>query len=405
MLFRLFFYLKGYFRVKITGHSPERFFNLCSNRQIELRNVLPVDDGYTFIIGRQEYEEVLPFLEKTGTSLEVLEQIGLPYILQKYRKRKLFVLGCLLCIGLIYGLSLFVWDIQVSGSQQYTKEEVIQYVKQQYVTLGTLKREVDCAKIEEELRQYYDQIAWISCELKGTQLHIQIKETLKENEDVNSNIPCDIVARKAGIIRKIITRNGTPMVKEGMEVNKGDVLISGTIHIYDDTNTLLESESIGAQGDIVAQTIYPYDDQFAMHYYDKQYTGNKNVYYGIEWLGKQYLPYVPKNRFRSSDQVEEEMEMKIGHTYALPISLFRYERKEFTPVRKSYSKESATIHAKQRLQKFLDELSEKGVEIVRNNVKIVIDDEICKGEGTISVLEPIGKIRQIRNQDSKGAIE
>ena len=32
MLLRFFFYLKGYFKVKITGHSPERFFNLIGQK-------------------------------------------------------------------------------------------------------------------------------------------------------------------------------------------------------------------------------------------------------------------------------------------------------------------------------------------------------------------------------------
>ena len=268
MLLRIFFYMKGYFLVKIIGHSPERFYNLCSNRGIELRNIMPIEEGgYKFFIDRTDYEEILPLLDKTGTSVEILEQYGLPYFLKRYKKRKIFALGFLICIGIVYGLSLFVWDIQVTGNKQYSKEEVISYVEQKYLAFGTLKSKVNCAKIEEELREYYDQIAWISCELKGTQLHIQIKETLKPNEDVEAKIPCDIVARKSGIITSIVTRNGTPLVKVEDTVKKGDVLISGVIHIYDDTNTLLESEIIPAQGDILAQTLYYYEDSFSMNYY------------------------------------------------------------------------------------------------------------------------------------------
>ena len=406
MLLRIFLYMKGYFLVKITGHSPERFFNLCSNRGIELRSIVPIEEeGYTFFLDRADYEEIVPLLEKTGTQVEILQQYGLPYFLKRYRKRKIFALGFLLCVGIVYGFSLFVWDIQVSGNVQYSKEEVISYVEQKYLAFGTLKSKVDCAKIEEELREYYDQIAWISCELKGTQLHIQIKETLQQNEDVEDKVPCDIIARKAGIITSIITRNGTPLVKINDTVQKGDVLISGVIHIYDDTNTLLESEVIAAQGDVLAETVYYYEDTFAMSYYEKQYTGKEDVYYGIEWMGKQYIPYVPKNKFHASDQYEEKIQVKIGHTYSLPFSFFSYKRKEFEPVRKSYTKEEAKEKETKRLEKFLDELEEKGVEIVQNNVKISIDDETCKGEGTIRVIEPIGKIRPITKNSSKGEIQ
>lgn len=405
MLIHIYYYVLGYLKVRLTGYSPERFFNLCSNREIEIREVKADEEGgYVFLIGKSEYEEIQPLLEKTRTHAEVIDQYGLPYFLHRYRKRKLFFLGFLLCLFIVYGLSLFVWDIQVTGAHQYSKEEMIDYVQEKYLTFGTLKSKVNCAKMEEDLREHYDQIAWISCELKGTQLRIQVKETLKQNEDVKNEMPCDIVARKAGIIKSIITRNGTPMVKEEQQVKKGEVLISGTIHIYDDTNTLLESELLPAQGDIMAQTVYAYEDSFTMSYYEKEYTGNKKTYYGIELLGKSYIPYTPKDSYQSKDQYEEWIPIRVGHTYSLPLSFTRYTRKEFKPVRKQYTKETANKRAKERLQKFIEGLSEKGVEIVKNNVTIVVDGESCKAEGTITVIESIGKIRQIRN-NSGGTTE
>lgn len=41
-------FLRGYVSVYLTGFSPERFMNLCNNHQIELWNVEPDRDGYTF---------------------------------------------------------------------------------------------------------------------------------------------------------------------------------------------------------------------------------------------------------------------------------------------------------------------------------------------------------------------
>ena len=398
MFLHIYYYVLGYLKVHLTGYSPERFFNLCSNREIELREVKADEEGgYFFLIGRSEFEELEPLLEKTRTSAKIVGKYGMPYFFQRYRRRKLFFFGFLLCLFIVYGLSLFVWDIQVMGAHQYSKEEMVDYIQQHYLAFGTLKANVDCAKMEEELREHYDQIAWISCELKGTQLRIQVKESLKQNEDVESQVPCDIIARKSGVITDMITRNGTPLVKEGDQVKKGDVLISGTIHIYDDTNTLLESELLSAQGDIMAKTTYAYEDSFAMNYYEKKYTGEEKTFYSIELFGTPYTPYVPKDQYQSKDQFEEPIQIQIGHTYSLPISFIRHTRKEFQPVRKSYTKQQAGEHAKERLQKFLEQLSEKGVEIIENNVTIGIDGETCQAKGTIIVIEPIGKIRQIRN--------
>ena len=36
----------------------------------------------------------------------------------------------------------------------------------------------------------------------------------------------DIVAEADGIIQKIITRKGNPLVREGSEVKKGEILVS-----------------------------------------------------------------------------------------------------------------------------------------------------------------------------------
>ncbi|HIS62862.1 MAG TPA: sporulation protein YqfD, partial [Candidatus Scybalomonas excrementigallinarum] len=96
MLIHIYYYVLGYLKVRLTGYSPERFFNLCSNREIEIREVKADEEGgYVFLIGKSEYEEIQPLLEKTRTHAEVIDQYGLPYFLHRYRKRKLFFLGFL----------------------------------------------------------------------------------------------------------------------------------------------------------------------------------------------------------------------------------------------------------------------------------------------------------------------
>lgn len=396
---KILHYIKGFHFVTVQGNSIERFLNLCANHNIPLWNLKPREDGmYSFSLESRYYIQLDPLLEKTHTQIVHLEVNGLRHFFKKYKKRKMFVIGCCLCMLFVYSLTFFIWDIHIIGNSQYTKEEVTAYIEENFVTIGTLKKKVNCAKLEEILREEYDQIAWISCELKGTQLRITWKETLPVQEDMKEEKPCDIVARKSAIVTSIITRNGTPMVKEKSVVKQGDVLISGIIHLYDETNTLLESESIVAQGDVLGKTTYQYEDSFPIHYYEKQYTGKERHFFGIQILENIYVPFIPKNKYHSSDTIQKNWEWKLGHTYVFPISFLKYERKEFSPVRKSYTKEQAILKEKKRLEKFLKNLSEKGVEIVENNVKIEVGDDVCQGKGTITVIESIGKIRKIEDE-------
>lgn len=395
MLISLMKYLNGYLRVIVSGHSPERFLNLCSNRNLLIWKLLPAEDGYEFNISRKAFMELEPILEKTNTHIKIVDKVGLPFFLYRYRKRKLFVLGLFLCLGLLFAMTRFVWDIHIVGAYTYSKEEVTKYIEENYLKIGCLKTQVNCAKMEEELREHYDNIAWISCELVGTRLTIKMKESIRQEDEVESDKPCDIVALKDGTIMSIITRNGTPLVKVGDTVKKGDILISGTVNIYDDAQQVIETDYVGSKGDIYAQTKYSYNNSFPLRFYEKKYTGNEKKYITIKAFRQELTPYIPKISYSSYDTVSEINQMLLGHTYYLPFTMTVNTVREYKPTAKTYNKTEAEERAKELLDKFLKELIEKGVEIVKNNVKITIDGEKVTAKGTIIVKESIGKPRQI----------
>ena len=88
--------------------------------------------------------------------------------------------------------------------------------------------------MEDHLREDYAEIAWASCSIQGTRLHIEIKETLDRKTKQNPKKPCDIVANKSGIITKMAVKSGTPLVSVGDSVKSGTTLISGLIYYYSD---------------------------------------------------------------------------------------------------------------------------------------------------------------------------
>lgn len=397
MLINILKYIKGYIKIRITGDAPERFMNLCSNKNILIWRINPVENGYELYISRKSVCEIKGLLKKTHTKIKILDKIGLPFFMYRYRKRKLFAIGLIICMALVYTLSLFVWDIKIVGTDNYTNDQILKYIEENYVNLGDFKYNINCDKLEKILRKKYDEIAWINCELSGTQLIVTIKETLDLDTVEKSDDPCDIIAYKDGVITSIITRNGTPVVKKDIEVKKGDILISGTIYIYDDNKEVLETNYIPADGDVYAQTIYDYDDSFEMSFYEKKYTSNKKTYFSIAFMDKFFTPYKPKNKYKNSDLIEESTKLKIGKTFYLPVTIEKSQIKEYEPARKTYTEDEAYNLAKKRLDKYINDLTKKGVEIVENNVKIQIVDGICYANGQIIVKELIGVPSTINN--------
>ena len=71
--------------------------------------------------------------------------------------------------------------------------------------LCLLKKNVNCEEIEKNLREKFEKFAWVSCELKGTQFIIHVKESVINVNKKEIKNPCSIMANRSGEILSIIT--------------------------------------------------------------------------------------------------------------------------------------------------------------------------------------------------------
>ena len=64
MILKVMKFFRGYLLVRLTGYSPERFFNLCGNADIILWNMEQTEEGYTFYISLPAFRKLKPMLTK-----------------------------------------------------------------------------------------------------------------------------------------------------------------------------------------------------------------------------------------------------------------------------------------------------------------------------------------------------
>ena len=74
-------FFRGYLYVRLTGYSPERFFNLCGNAGIILWELHREETGYVFCISLRAFRRLKPMLRKSGTQIRILKRVGLPFLL------------------------------------------------------------------------------------------------------------------------------------------------------------------------------------------------------------------------------------------------------------------------------------------------------------------------------------
>ena len=232
--------MKGYVKVRVEGYSPERFLNMCSFHGIYIWGLSPVGNAYEMYMTVSGFKKLRPLARKTHTKIFVTRKYGLPFFLIRYRKRRLFFVGAILCMVLLKLYSLFIWDIHFEGNEKWTDAALTEFLASEEVAPFMLKSQVDCQGIVKAIRKEYNDIVWVSASVDGSRLKIQIKEnedTFREEEDTHTKgeQPTDLIASSDGVITDIVTRSGVPQVHVGDEVKAGDLLVSGRIDVLNDS--------------------------------------------------------------------------------------------------------------------------------------------------------------------------
>ena len=146
-------YIRGYLRIRVSGFSPERFMNLCSNKGILLWNIVREGDVYYMNVNLKGFWSLKPIVKKSGTRVAILEKYGLPFFIPKLFKRKVFVGGLLLAVAFWIWSSFYIWDIELAGNYQITEDVFQSFLENSQVTVGMRKDALDIGQLEKEIRR------------------------------------------------------------------------------------------------------------------------------------------------------------------------------------------------------------------------------------------------------------
>ena len=225
LLVRLLF---GYVRIEVEGYYIERFINICTNSKILIWNLKREKGVKLYLsIGVNDFKKLSAIARKTNCKIKILRKKGIPFLLNRYKKRKIFAIFLILVMLIIFISSKYVWNVNISVKDDLQLENIEEDIKLLGISKGVKKDEIDTDKVINELRLKRDDIAWVGIDIEGTTVKINIVKADKAPNIVNNSDYCNIVASKSGVIQKIIAQNGTAVVKVGDTVQKGDILIAG----------------------------------------------------------------------------------------------------------------------------------------------------------------------------------
>lgn len=392
-------YVGGYLELQYTGEECTRFINLCHNNHLNIWNIQCENNIVSMCCDKKDFKKMKQIRRKCRGHLKIQNRKGCYFFLKTKKKHACYLLG--ICIFFIVGkiLSLYIWNISFEGNYSNTSVELTNFLKTHSYAYGMKKSDVDCEKLEYLLRTNYPDVTWVSVEINGTKLKIHMKENFDGYFAEKENRSYDLVADATGIITDIVTRTGVPMVKAGDSVEVGQVLVSGILDNYGDNETFVSRKFVQADADIYADVIIPYEDKFPMSYEEKYYTGETHTVYSLRFMHKNLYFSLPYQQYKSVDSVSSEKQVCLFKDFYFPVYTGKMLIREYTAIMKQYTAQEATAIATENLERFIEKLEEKGIQIIEKNVTIESNHEQCIGSGQIKVNQKLGCISYINEEE------
>lgn len=387
----IFNYIIGYIRISIEGYYIERFINICGNEKITIWNLKRNKNVKLELnIGIKDLKKVAKIAKQTKCKIKIIKKKGLPFLFNRYRKRKLFFVFLLVIIIGLGISSNFVWNIQIVEEDKESIENLYQDVVKSGLEIGKMKSKINTKDIINKVRLKRNDIAWMGIELKGTNAIVKVVKATAKPEIVDDNEYCNIVSDKQGIITKVNAQNGTIAVKVGDTVNVGTTLINGWME-----GKYTGLRYVHAKGEIQAKVWHTKNKKILYNATEKTETGNIENKYQIKINNFEINLSKRLSKFKIYDTIVLENKFKIFSDFYLPISLVKITNKEIKEEQKNYNVEQAKDLGIEQLQEELDNEIEDKSKVVNKIINTYEKEDGIEVYVTYEVLEDIGTNEKI----------
>ena len=386
-------YILGYVRITVEGYYIERFINICTTSKILIWN-LKREKGVKLHlnIGINDFFKAVKVAKKLKCRIKITKKRGIPFLINKYKKRKIFFITLIIIVILIGVSTNFVWNINIEVEDNLELQNIEQDIKEAGLEVGMLKKNVDTQEIINKIRLDRSDISWVGIELKGTNAIVKIVKATEAPEIIDEKDYSNIVAKKSGTITKIIAQNGTAQVKIGDEVEEGQILIQGTME-----GKYTGTRYVHSLGEVEAIVKYSKTKRIYLKTVEKVTTGEKETKYRIKINNFQINFYKTISKFNFYDTIETEKKFKIFSNLYLPISIIKITNQELQEVQKEYTVEEATEIGTKELEQEIEQEIGDGKNILGKNAEVTETEEYIEVSVTYEVIENIGMQEKIKD--------
>lgn len=388
MILRFIRWFWGYVEFTAKGKFPERLLNLTLKNGIRLWGMRSDSNSLNAYVSVREYFLLRPLAKRCEVTLRCTKKGGLPFIISQYKMRSGLVVGAILYVVISIILSGFVWNININNTDNINEYELRDELKSLGLYEGAKISTINVNDIENKTVMDMDNIAWISINITGTLVNIEISPRVEKKESIKTE-PSNIIAKSDGIIKKIEASDGHAVVKQGEAVVKGQMLVNGILEYEIGGFTLKHSDAkIYAETQRELSITVPLNEEITTKCENSSFKRRMNIL----WLSFPIsITGTPAGNI--STKITRENAYLFGSKIPVEIITEKYDMYEKNKVK--YSESEAEKIAKSRIA-VLEAFSLNDVESYTKKYTQKISNGNLVLTGTYTCIEDISEQQEIK---------
>lgn len=365
--------------LNIKGKNINRFIKKLRGNKIDVLKInYKNKNEANIIIKKTDYSKIKKI--KSIYDITELEVFGFLKIKKNIFKSKHLIIFLLIGFSIFIILTNMIFEIEVIHSNKDIRKLLKNELKINGIKKYSFKKNYDkVQKIKEKiLNKHKDKIEWLEIESNGTKYTVRVEERKIPVKDDN-NSPRNIIAKKPGIIKKVIAHKGEIIKDMDDYVEKGELIISGDLIFNNEVKGKVRSE-----GKAFAEIWYLTKTEYPFVISKEEEKGKTKDVYALKFLNREFKLNIDK----SKSKVKKEKQI-IAHRL-LPIKLVKQKRRKVIKTNQILTFEEALEEAKKASIKEVKSKLSKEEYIIRNTyLKSNVNNSTIEVEMFFAVYEDI----------------
>lgn len=218
------YFLLGFVELKIEPVDFARITTIFLRHGIRVKQ----KNNSTIIIFFRQKDEAINALANEKINIGIIRE----FKIIGDRENSIFnfstIAALLITIITMVLLSNLVWRIEVDGNSSISDAEIMLGLAECGLEIGSMWKNIDLGRVENLFLSKNNNVGWININRNGMVAYVSIIEAdVVEEPDAEYSRYSNIVAMEDCVVEYISVTQGTPVVKIGDAVSKGDPLILG----------------------------------------------------------------------------------------------------------------------------------------------------------------------------------